>query len=176
MQKTLDNALLFWYIYSTVSDGGETLFETKEQKLKRFEKQFKEISKWALKYRIKVKLAWDKEDCYEPSEGTITINSRQGQEVRYYTLLHECGHVLIAKDWKAFDKEHPMYASSTDLRTAKSKAYKVSIIAEELEAWKRGRRLAKKFGHKINDTKFDDLITENVMSYIKWAAVGTEAY
>jgi len=174
MKKTLDNALLFWYIYNIVSD--ETLFETRDMKLRRYEKQFKEVSKWAGKYGVKVKLAWGEDDCYEPSEKTITINSRQGPEIRYYTLLHECGHVLIANHWKDFDKEHPMYASSTDLRTAKSKAFKVSIVAEELEAWKRGRRLSKKLGHKINDEKFDNLITENVMSYIKWAAVGTEPY
>ena len=65
-----------------------------------------------------------------------------------------------------------MYASSCDLRIAKSKAYRVSIVAEEIEAWKRGRRLAKKLGHRVDDKKFDKMISENVMTYIDWAATG----
>ena len=172
--KTLDNAALVWYIYSIVS--GTVVPETKEARLRRFKKQFDEVSDWLEKYRVKVNLKWGADDQYDPSDKTITINSRQGAEVRYYTLLHECGHVLIANHWKDFDREHPMYAASTDLRTAKSKAYRVSVIAEELEAWKRGRRLAKKLKHKIDDKKFDELITNNVMSYIEWASVGEGGY
>ena len=63
-----------------------------------------------------------------------------------------------------------MYACSSDGRNARSKAYKVSTVAEELEAWKRGRRLARRFKHHVNDSKYDEHMTKNIMSYIEWAS------
>ncbi len=165
-KNTIDNAVLVWYAYSVV------IGMQKENKLTRFKRQFEEISQWAKKYNVDVSLESGTDDRYESSEKKIFINSRLGAEARYYTLLHECGHLLVDKNWKTFERDNPMYASSCDLRIAKSKAYRVSIVAEEIEAWKRGRRLAKKLGHRVDDKKFDKMISENVMTYIDWAATG----
>ena len=135
-------------------------------------RQFDEVSKWLAKKGYEVKLRSGIDDCVSFYGKTVFINSRNHPETRYYTLLHECGHVLIDNDSDRFEQDMPMYARSGDGRNARSKAYRVSTVAEELEAWKRGRRLAARLKHDVNDAKYDKQITDNVMSYIEWAAEG----
>ena len=52
----------------------------------------------------------------------------------------------------------------------KSDAYKVSVVGEEIEAWKLGRNLGDhELNHFIDHNKFDKMMTECVMSYLFWA-------
>ena len=138
----------------------------------KWKNQFDEVKCWLGKKGYTVKCRTDAEDCVLFCAKTVLINSRNHPETKYYTLLHECGHILIDKDSARFEKEVPVYARSEDGRSARSKAYRVSTVAEELEAWKRGRRLAARLGHHVDDLKYDKQITDNVMSYIEWAADG----
>ena len=134
-------------------------------------KQYDVISLWASSKGYKVKCHTDADDRLEFEEKTIYINSRQHAENRFYTLLHEAGHLLISQTANQFQKDHPMYAMSCDVRKYRSKAYQVSLVAEEIEAWKRGRRLAKRLGLKVDDNNLDKIMTDCVMSYIADAAV-----
>jgi len=134
--------------------------------------QYEEVCKWLKKKNYKIHCYTDAEDCVSFTGRTVFINSRNHPETKYYTLLHECGHILIDDNAGRFQKDVPMYARSSDGRTARGKAYRVSAVAEELEAWKRGRRLALRLNHFVDDQKYDKHITENVMSYIEWAAEG----
>lgn len=133
--------------------------------------QTNEVVKWLMAKNYSVSFLTDTEDRVDFVEKRIYINSRNHPETKYYTLLHECGHVLISKD-SQFQKDMPMYADSPDGRKARSVAYRVSTVAEEIEAWKRGRRLAQRLSHYINDSKYDTSISNGVMSYILWAADG----
>lgn len=168
----IDNPLVACYIYLVMFGHKGSPETERKNKLAKYNKQFKEVALWAEGYNVEVILESAAEDCYCPTEKKIVINSRLRPEARYYTLLHECGHLLIDKHWRDFDRDNPMFAVSSDLRVAKSKAYRVSIVAEEIEAWKRGRRLSKRLGHTIDEKKYDKMISDNVMSYIEWAAVG----
>jgi len=134
--------------------------------------QFDETCGWLWKKGYEVRTYTDATDCVSFYGKVVFINSRNHPETKYYTLLHECGHVLISNDSARFEKDMPMYARSEDGRSARSKAYRVSTVAEELEAWKRGRRLAGRLNHAVDDTKYDKQITDSVMSYIEWAADG----
>jgi len=134
--------------------------------------QYDEVCAWLKKKGYKVWAYTDADDSVSFTGKRVFINSRNHPETKYYTLLHECGHVLIDNDSDRFEREMPMYARSMDGRRARSKAYRVSTVAEELEAWKRGRRLATRLGHTVDDDKYDKQITDNVMSYIEWAADG----
>ena len=134
--------------------------------------QFDEICGWLDTKGYQVRSYTDATDCVSFTGKTVFINSRNHPETKYYTLLHECGHVLISNDSARFEKDMPMYARSEDGRHVRSKAYRVSTVAEELEAWKRGRRLATRFAHVVDADKYDKQITDNVMSYIEWAANG----
>lgn len=136
-----------------------------------WDKQFSKLQGWANKKKYNVKCYTDADDRLDFETRLIHINSRQHAENRFYTLLHECGHLLISNSYKQFQKDHPVYAFSSDIRASRGKAYQVSLVAEEIEAWKRGRRLAKRLGLYINDEKFDKVMSECVMTYIADAAV-----
>ena len=111
------------------------------------------------------------EDRAELDDRVVHINSRCHPETRFYTLLHEFGHVDIYENSADdFEADHPMYYRIDSARTARSKAARVSIIAEEIEAWKRGRWLAREFELYINDRKYDRCMTNALMSYVNWAA------
>ena len=139
---------------------------------RRWVSQTSELNDWLVSKGYELVLETDAEDCVDFNTKTVYINSRNHSESRYYTLLHECGHILVAQSSKKFSKEMPMYARSSDGRKARSKAYRVSTIAEEIEAWKRGRRLSYRMKHFIDEDKFDKQIAESVMSYIDWASDG----
>jgi len=113
----------------------------------------------------------DEEDRVELEESVVFINSRLHPETRFYTLLHEAGHVDIYENGAAeFAAEHPMYVQAEHGRSANSKAFRVSLLAEELEAWRLGRRLAREGGLHVDDVKYDKLMSCCVMTYINWAA------
>jgi len=132
--------------------------------------QFDTVSDWLAGKGYMVALDTDVEDQVHIEEHIVQIDSRQHAESRFYTLLHEAGHVLIRQGWKQFHADHPMYASSSDGRSVRSRAYSVSLIAEVCEALKRGRRLAKRLGLYVYDKKYDRISTDCLMSHIEWAA------
>ena len=110
--------------------------------------------------------------CFEDS--AIYINSRNWPETRFYTLLHELGLIMIWANNHSFKALMPMYVHSpdvpTDGRTERSKIYKVSLIGEEIEAWKLGRKFARSQGMWIDNSKYSQHMTEAGMTYIDWAA------
>jgi len=129
--------------------------------------QIDDIEIWLSKKGYDVIYSAGVEDCVYMADKTMHINSRCSLETQYYTMLHECGHILIMcgeSDWK---KEIPHHASAVvDGRIERGKAFKVSLVAEEIEAWRRGKRLGKKYGHYINENKYNTIVTDCVWSYI----------
>ena len=108
-----------------------------------WEFQIGHIEGWLAEHGYQLVQATDEEDQVELAAGVVRINSRQHPETRFYTLLHEAGHVDIYENGAAeFADEHPMYVQAEHGRSATSKAFRVSLLAEELEAWRIGRRLA----------------------------------
>ena len=136
-----------------------------------WEFQIGHIEGWLAEHGYELVQATDEEDQVELAAGVVRINSRQHPETRFYTLLHEAGHVDIYENGAAeFADEHPMYVQAEHGRSATSKAFRVSLLAEELEAWRIGRRLARAEDLFIDDVKFDKLMTSCVMTYINWAS------
>ena len=139
-----------------------------------FEAGMSRIIDWLDNKGWELNIDYCSQDELRPEVKQITINGRQGIEKQLYSLLHECGHLLIQQNWNKYEKDYPVtarmncYAVNRQLeRTAK---YKVDIISEEIEAWKRGKTLAKKLGIYINEEKFNVLTSECVFTYIQWAA------
>ena len=104
-------------------------------------------------------------------ECCVYINSSCWPETRFYTLLHEYGHMEIWLNG-GHDGELPLYvhAEFHDGRRAGSNAYRVSLLGEEYEAWRLGRRLAREHGLHVDDDKFNRHMTDALMSYIQTAA------
>tara|TARA_R110000787_G_scaffold255563_2_gene360897 strand:- start:333 stop:779 length:447 start_codon:yes stop_codon:yes gene_type:complete len=100
----------------------------------------------------------------------INICSRKGIEKRLYGLLHECGHALIRENWTKFQKEFPAHAAcGYDRRKNRTDGYRVSLVEEEYEAWKRGKRLAKRLGIELDEERYEKHKTKCIMSYMHWA-------
>jgi hypothetical protein len=100
----------------------------------------------------------------------INICSRKGIEKKLYGLLHECGHALIRENWTKFQKEFPAHAAcGYDRRKNRTDGYRVSLVEEEYEAWKRGKRLAKRLGIELDEERYEKHKTKCIMSYMHWA-------
>jgi hypothetical protein len=105
------------------------------------------------------------------SNKRILISSRLGVEKRLYILIHEVGHILIRNNWKKFQTEYSGHANvSADGRRNWTEKFRISTVEEEIEAWKRGKRAAKRLGIEINEEKFNKFKTKCLMSYVSWAA------
>lgn len=139
-------------------------------------KKFKKDYEW-LKKHIEKKFNYEvlegtwADERVEFEEQKVYICSRNRAETRLYTLLHEYGHIEIQEMGAAdFEADHPMYYKIDDGRVERSKAARVSIVAEEIEAWKRGRWFARKNKLSLDEKKYDKHMTAALMSYINWAS------
>jgi hypothetical protein len=95
----------------------------------------------------------------------IEINSSVPLERQVYLLLHECGHALIFENgsvWK-YDDNRSSSSEQTD-------STKVFTVIEEIEAWERAYKLAKRLNIEINDKKWNKEVADAIKKYIDWAA------
>jgi len=132
-----------------------------------FRHAFKCVEAWLFNRGYTVNVYTDAEDCvyYETKE--VMINSRKHAESRFYTLLHECGHILINDNRDRLFRLSRETQAIMGQKPARNK--RIAVLSEEVEAWKRGERLAKKLGLDINERKFDEARTNALMSYVEWA-------
>ena len=140
-----------------------------------FEAGMTMLTEWLEKKGWSLDISYLNRDEMNPSERHISINNRQGIEKQLYSFLHECGHLLIQSNWTNYETQYPATAKMNQYATVhkqleRSPKYKVDCIAEEIEAWRRGKNLAERLGLYINEEKYNALTAECVYSYIKWAA------
>ena len=81
-------------------------------------------------------------------------------------LLHECGHHLIGvnDDHDRFGMGYPQ----SDPEITKTFHHRVSCLEEEMEAWHRGWKLAKRLNLTVDRDVFDAMRLKCIRSYIKW--------
>ena len=112
-------------------------------------------------------------DEMDPNSKCVTISARQGIEKQLYSLLHECGHILIQSNEVRYNKKFPATAKRncfvSHRQLEKSKKYKVDVIAEEIEAWDRGKSLANRLGIYIDEDKFNEVKVACIFTYVEWA-------
>ena len=99
----------------------------------------------------------------------ITINKNQTSKNKLYSLLHEAGHLMISNNINSFLNFVPLYPNHLyDGRTMRSRKYKVSVLCEEIEAWKKGMRIAKRLNIELDKDDYLDYMSKNVWTYIKY--------
>ena len=140
-----------------------------------WDRQFREVEDVIDGWGYEVVLSTGAHDRVELGESkTIHINSACHPETKFYTLLHEVGHIMVRKDWKRFSKNYPNYLDGPDAgvdgRREKRKSYRIGVIAEELEAWKRGRTFADRHALYVDPLKYDHDANTALMTYIDWIA------
>ncbi len=63
-----------------------------------------------------------------------------------------------------------MSCFNSNKRLERSHKYKVDVIAEELDAWRKGKELAKRLDIYINEDNYYSLMTKCVYSYVRHLA------
>ena len=131
-------------------------------------KDFGTLNEWLISRGFSLFQYTDAQNCVFWETREIHINSRMHIEKRLYVLIHECGHVLINSNR---ERTYALSKSANVSHFVKiSKVKRVSVIAEEIEAWRRGERLASRLSVEIDLRKFDKFKTSCLMGYIHWAA------
>lgn len=135
--------------------------------------QFDRLTERIEKLGYEVELETRGQDRAELGEvKTIIINSSKHSESRFYTLLHELGHVLIRTGWDDYSSFYPYFNfdpnSDFDRRQERSRTYQVALIAEEIEAWRVGLEYARKRRYYVDKRKYSKESSTAIHSYIKW--------
>ena len=112
----------------------------------------------------------DEMDRVEFDDRLVYINSRCHPETRFYSLLHEYGHVEIYENSSsALCTSAPCYQTFSSYRYGKSHAVRLGTLIEEIEAWKLGRLLVIRESMWIDIKNFEKMMNSCLMSYVKWA-------
>ena len=98
----------------------------------------------------------------------IVISSRAAPERQLYYLLHEAGHFLVGRQERheRFVSGYP--AGVEDPALKKTFKYKITCLEEELEAWHRGWKLAKRLRLGLDRESWDVVRMECLRSYAEW--------
>jgi len=104
----------------------------------------------------------DNEICHKSK--IVSLNSRLSKIDQVYILLHECGHVIALSNKKSRFYKLKSTIAETDAN------FKVYRVEEEIDAWNRGRQLAKRLRISIDDNKWENMFFDAIKKYIKWAA------
>lgn len=105
------------------------------------------------------------DDSVDTSNKIVSINNTRSLETQLYILLHECGHILIHNN-----EDIVKYKDVQEKFSEKTKINKVFTVMEEVEAWKRGKSLAKRLNIEINEEKWNKDLSRALYKYILWAA------
>lgn len=105
---------------------------------------------------------------YDSGAKKIIISARASPERQLYYLLHECGHFLVGlqEHHERFTAGYP--AGARDPEVKKSFKYKITCLEEELEAWHRGWKLARRLKLNLNRDHWDVVRLECIRSYAEW--------
>jgi len=155
------------YLYANLR--GLMLRKKKKEAL--IKEGFKSLERWVNAKNFEVDYEYNTVDYIDEDERQIIINTRSGAEIQLYALLHECGHLIIRKS-KDYKSKYPVSCKlqSKNKQIEGSIAYKMDVVREEIEAWDKGKDLAKRLNIHLDEQKFLNLVNKCVMTYIEWAA------
>lgn len=122
---------------------------------------------WCNKRGIEVEFCKRDGGIFYPEDKQIKISGRLCPEKQVFFLLHECGHHFIGNKKK--HERFGMGYSQNDPNVKRTFHHKCDIIDEELEAWHRGFKLAKRLHLRIVKKRFDHVSAEMLKSYFAWA-------
>ena len=125
---------------------------------------------WCESRGISVSFVREPNGEYDLNDRSISINGRLAPETQLFILLHECGHSLIGTRQRRQRYGNGHSAVDVDLRFARRLLHRIDVIDEELEAWHRGLKLAKRLGIQINVDRYNLVRARCIKAYARWAA------
>ena len=97
----------------------------------------------------------------------VTISSTLSPVNQSIVLLHELGHHLVGHD--ADDERFGAGYPRQNIPSAhKDFRHRLACIEEEIEAWNRGWKLAKRLDLRLERKEFDEFRVKCLRSYMKW--------
>jgi len=130
-----------------------------------YEIEYKKLVKYCEKYNWKVTEKHNISDYVALDLKHIIINSRHTSRNKVFCLLHEIGHILVARSVHYdYIYESPNFSKNIKLEDRHAD---ISTLDEEFAAWRKGLLLAKKRGIYINREEFEKEKIKCLMTYIK---------
>jgi len=143
----------------------------KKLKQQAFESGIEELIEWTNKKGYDIEFDYCVQDEFRAGDRMITISTRQGREKQLYSLLHECGHLILQNNENLYNDKYPSSAKMayclSNKRLEESSKYKVDVMAEEIDAWRKGKDLAKRLDIYIEEDNYYSVSTKCLYTYIK---------
>ena len=105
------------------------------------------------------------DDSVDRENKLVSINNTRSLETQLHVMLHEAGHVMVYESDSIVNGIEEVLIKYSE----KSKIHKTFTVIEEVEAWKRGLKLAKRLGVKINKEKWNKDVARAIYKYMLWA-------
>ena len=143
----------------------------KKLKQQLFEAGIEELIEWTNNKGYDIEFDYCVHDEFRPDDKMITISTRQGREKQLYSLLHECGHLILQNNDDLYNAKYPSSAKmaycTNNKRLESSPKYKVDVMAEEIDAWRKGKDLAKRLEIYIDEDNYYSISTKCLYTYIR---------
>ena len=145
----------------------------KKLKQQLFEAGIEELIEWANKKGHDIEFDYCVHDEFRPDDRMITISTRQGREKQLYSLLlkKDTWHLISQNNDDLYSAKYPSSAKmanfNSNRRLERSANYKVDVMTEEIDAWRKGKDLAKRLGIYIDEDNYYSVSTKCLYTYIK---------
>lgn len=103
----------------------------------------------------------------------VFISQRYKINYQFYSLLHECGHIIL-RSRKNYETLFKANIDSEGSNRKQSYRACVEEVEEEILAWREGYNLANKLKIYVDQDKYHTYGSRWVMTYIVKAALGKE--
>lgn len=126
----------------------------------RYDTKIKILEKWLQSNSFTLK--WSNNHSFDSANRVINISKKGTNKGIFYTLLHECGHLLQHNSvtWRSNLGDNPG-----------SKKKLVSMyhsLFEEIDAWQRGYRLAEKLNIKVDRNDYERHAARFLCTYVHY--------
>lgn len=123
---------------------------------------------WARARGVKVFFVKTQGATYHVGLKMVTICSMLPPVNQSIVLLHEIGHHLIGHRGDEDDRFVAGYLQQNTPSANKNFRHRLACIEEEIEAWNRGWKLAKRLDLRLERKEFDEFRVKCLKSYMQW--------
>jgi hypothetical protein len=140
-------------------------------------KSLNKIINWINQYNFKIVFDKSSNQEIDFNMKIIKINKNTKLLSQIITLLHECGHLLIYNERQKYKNKIILNLNWKEWKQIfikkirRLKRIKIAILEEEIEAWNRGAKLAKKLCIKIPCKSWNYHKIRSLLTYTKYTNI-----